>query len=109
MCALCGVLGSADHWTDPVARPGVFSRNSDAAERRRERMRRVQSANRVLSFYGLKLRDWQGSAFVLSTVTGKTEIVDHLAHLWVAAEKLTGRACDPLDPALIAELEAKHD
>lgn len=109
MCALCGVLGNADHWTDAIARPGVFSRNSDAAERRRERMQRVQCANRVLKFYGLKLSDWQGSAFLLSTATGKTEIVDHLAHLWIKAERLTGRLCDPLDPALIARLEAAHD
>jgi hypothetical protein len=109
MCALCGVLGGSDHWTDPVARPGVFSRNSDAAERRRERMRRVQSANRVLKLFGLRLKDWQGSAFLLSTATGKTEIVDHLAHLWIKAERLTGRHCDPLDPALIASLEAARD
>jgi hypothetical protein len=109
MCALCGVLGNADHWTDAIARPGVFSRNSDAAERRRERMRRVQGANRVLKFYGLKLSDWQGSAFLLSTATGKTEMVDHLAHLWIKAEKLTGRLCDPLDPALIERLEAARD
>ncbi len=106
MCALCGVLGSADHWTDPIARPGVFSRNWDAAERRRERMRRVQCANRLLRLYGLKLSDWQGSAFLLSTATGRTEIVDHLAHLWIKAEALTGRLCDPLDPVLITRLEA---
>jgi hypothetical protein len=109
MCALCGVLGNADHWTDAIARPGVFSRNADAAERRRERMRRVQCANRVLKLYGLKLSDWQGSAFLLSTATGKTEMVDHLAHLWIKAEKLTGRLCDPLDPALIERLEAARD
>jgi len=108
MCALCGVLGGPDHWTDAVARPGVFSRYSDAAERRRERMRRVRCANGLLKFYGLKLNDWQGSAFLLSTATGKTEIVDHLAHLWIKAEKLTGRVCDPLDPALIARLETSH-
>jgi hypothetical protein len=43
---------------------------------------------------------------VLSTLTGKTEIVDNLTHLWSAAEKLTGRPCDPLDPQLIERLEA---
>ena len=41
MCALCGVLGGPEHWTDAVARPGVFTRNTDAAARRRERMNRV--------------------------------------------------------------------
>jgi hypothetical protein len=44
--------------------------------------------------------DWQGSAFVLSTATGKTEIVDNLVHLWIAAERLLGQPCDPLDGAV---------
>src|ERR1700730_18491930 len=83
MCALCGVLGGPEHWTDAVARSGVFTRNTDAPDRPRERMNRVAAANRVLSHYRMNLVDWQSSAFVLSTATGKTEIVDNLAHLWM--------------------------
>jgi hypothetical protein len=105
MCALCGVLGGAEHWTDAVARPSVFTRNTDAASRRRERLNRVAAANRVLRHYRMSLADWQGSAFVLSGATGKTEIVDNLAHLWTAAERLLGRPCDPLDEELIAVME----
>jgi hypothetical protein len=105
MCALCGVLGGIEHWTDAVARPGVFTRNTDAASRRRERLNRVAAANRVLKHYRMNLDDWQGSAFVLSTATGKTEIVDNLAHLWMAAERLLGRPCDPLDEELVALME----
>jgi hypothetical protein len=48
---------------------------------------------------------WQGTAFVLSTATGKSEIVDNLAHLWMAAERLLGRPCNPLDEELIALME----
>jgi hypothetical protein len=106
MCALCGVLGGDDHWTDAAARPGVFTRNVDARQRRRERVNRVACAQKVLGFYGLTLSDWQASSFILSTRTGKTEIVDNLTHLWAAAEKLTGRPCDPLDPRLLERLEA---
>ena len=105
MCALCGVLGGAEHWTTAVARPGVFTRNTDPASRRRERMKQVAATNRVLKHYGATIADWQGSAFVLSTATGKTEIVDNLVHLWIAAERLLGRPCDPLDAALIALME----
>ena len=108
MCALCGVLGGAEHWTNAVARPGVFTRNTDAASRQRDRLNRVAAANRVLKHYRMTLADWQGSAFVLSTATGKTEIVDNLTHLWAAAEKLIGRPCDPLDPALVRRLEAAN-
>jgi hypothetical protein len=105
MCALCGVLGGSEHWTDAVARPGIFTRNTDAAARRRERMQRVSAANRVLKHYRMTLADWQGTAFLLSTATGKTEMVDDLSHLWAAADRLLGRPCDPLDEALIARLE----
>ncbi len=106
MCALCGVLGSAAHWTDAAPRPGIFTRNLDAVERRRERTRRIAAAQRVLAFYGLTLSDWQGTQFVLSTATGKTELVDGLGHLWMTAERLIGRPCDPLDAGLIRRLEA---
>jgi hypothetical protein len=106
MCALCGVLGGAGHWTDAAARPGVYTRSGDALQRRRERAHRIACASRVLGFYGLTVSDWQASSYILSTATGKTEIVDNLGHLWATAEKLLGKPCDPLDPALIARLEA---
>ena len=109
MCALCGVLGGSDHWADAAARPGVFTRTADPLERRRERARRVKAANRILSHYGMAVSDWQGTAYVLSTATGKSEMVDSLSHLWSVAERLSGRACDPLDPALLARLGAVHD
>jgi hypothetical protein len=106
MCALCGVLGGSDHWTEAAARPGVFTRGADPLTRRRERARRVEIANRVLAHYGMSVADWQGSAFVLSTLTGKAEMVENLSHLWSVAERLGGRTCDPLDPALLARLGA---
>jgi len=106
MCSLCGVLGTNDHWTDAVARPGVYTRNAEGSDRRRERAKRVQVANRVLALFGLRLADWQGTSFILSTRTGKTAIIDDLGHLWPAAERLAGRPCDPLDPALIARMDA---
>jgi hypothetical protein len=108
VCALCGVLGGADHWTDAVVRPGVFTRTGDPLERRRERQRRVSLANRILAVYGMSLSDWRGTTFVLSTATGKSEIVENLTHLWSVAERLSGRVCDPLDPALLVRLDTGH-
>ncbi|UNK40823.1 hypothetical protein MNR02_22775 (plasmid) [Shinella sp. H4-D48] len=105
MCSLCGVIGGNEHWTDAVARPGVFTRNVERLDRRRERARRVSAANSVLSAFGMSLSDWQGSAFVLATRTGKSEMIEDLGHLWPAAERLSGRLCDPLDPQLIARME----
>jgi hypothetical protein len=104
MCALCGALGGSDHWADALARPGVFTRAGDPLNRRRERARRVAAANRILTFYGMSLSDWQSSTFVLATTTGKSDLVENLTHLWLVAETLSGLECDPLDPALLARL-----
>jgi hypothetical protein len=106
MCALCGSLGGDEHWTDAIAREGVFTRSGDPARRRRERARRVAVSNRVLKLYGLQLSDWQGASFVLASFTGKSEIVDDFGHLWIAAERILGHRCDPLDPQLLARLDA---
>jgi hypothetical protein len=107
MCALCGVLGGSDHWTDAAGRPGVYTRAADPLERRRERARRVGVVNRILAQFAMTVSDWQGASFMLSTATGKTEMVDNLSHLWSVAERLSGRACDPLDPTLIGRLEGR--
>lgn len=108
MCGLCGVLGGPKHWTDAVARPGIFTRNTDEIQRRRERRNRVTQADRVLRHYGMRLEDWQGSSFILSNRTGGSELVDNLAHMWAATERLAGRPCDPLDLGLIEALEASR-
>lgn len=98
MCALCGVLGGKDHWTEPLRREGVYIRFSDPAARRRERMRRIAEANIIVALFGLTLSDWQADSYVLATRTGKSELVADLAALWPTAEKLAGRRLDPLDP-----------
>ncbi|MFT3688537.1 hypothetical protein [Paenirhodobacter sp.] len=105
MCSLCGILGCDDHWSNPVARPGVFSRNTDGPSRRAEAARRLAAANRVLSFRRLKLSDWQGRSYVLAGPTGASTVFDALSHLWPEAEALAPRGFDPLDPDLIAWME----
>ena len=106
MCSLCGVLGGNEHWADAVARPGIYTRNVERIDRRRERANRVRAANRILAAYALSLSDWQGSSYVIASRTGKSEVIEDLGHLWPAAERLSGRLCDPLDPDLIARIEA---
>jgi hypothetical protein len=101
MCALCGVLGGEGDWTDAsgLAIPAA------PATRRAQRHQRVRLANSVLRQFGLVLADWQGAKYQLSSRTGRTELVDNLAQVWQAAERILGRACDPLDPLLIAGIE----
>jgi hypothetical protein len=108
MCSLCGVLGGNEHWADASAREGVYTRNADPMARRRKRAARVRVVNRVLALYGMRVSDWQGVSFLLSTLTGKSEIVEDLGHLWPAAERLSGRLCDPLAPELLMRIEADN-
>lgn len=109
MCSLCGILGADEHWTAATARPGVFTRNVERVERRRDRAERVAAANTILAAFALTLSDWQGASYVVAGRTGKSEVIDDLGHLWSAAERLIGRPCDPLDPDLITRIEvARH-
>jgi hypothetical protein len=96
MCGLCGILANADHWTDAPAAP-VHSTPSQL------RQLRTRVANRVLAFYGLKLRDTAG-ALVVQSATGQTALIPHLGALWPAADKISRRALDPLDPQLVEAL-----
>jgi hypothetical protein len=105
MCALCGVLGGKDHWTEPLKRDGVYVRFSDPAHRRRERALRIGEANAILGLFGLSLDDWHANSYVLRTRTGKSELVADLAALWPAAEKLAGSGLDPLAEDVLGRRE----
>jgi hypothetical protein len=50
------------------------------------------------------VKDWSGSSYLLTGRTGRTAIVDTIADLWPAAERLAGRAIDPLDEHYLATL-----
>lgn len=95
MCALCGVILD-EHWSeqDVTGQDG----------RRRARVFRVKIANKVLDHFGLRLDDWGGRVYVLRDRKGRSVVVDNLGVLWVEAERLTGRALDPLDPELVHAL-----
>src|SRR5689334_5373126 len=84
MCGLCGVLGNGGDWTETPA----LRASSVVATRRGQRLERVRVVNIALAQFGLALADWQGSTYQLSNRTGRTEIVDSLAQVWQAAERI---------------------
>ena len=65
MCSLCGVLGGRGHWTESDSTPAAFAGQTGTTTRRAERQRRTRLANAVLGHYGLRLSDWNGSAYLL--------------------------------------------
>jgi hypothetical protein len=97
-------LGGPEHWA--VAVP---DREGSAAgrTRRAERLAHARVANGVLRLFSLHLDDWQGSAFVLTSATGKREVVDSLPAVWQAAAAMLGRPIDPLERDLIDRLTSK--
>ena len=99
MCGLCGVLCGDNHW---------IAGEESALPRRQQRYTVVRLANEVLWHYSLRLSDFQGSAYVLSTLTGRQEVLDDIGAVWMTAQTISRRPLDPLDPALLDALEAGH-
>jgi hypothetical protein len=104
MCALCGVFGGKSHWSDSASAPAVFAARTEPQTRLRERQTRTRLLNAALKHHGVVVKDWSGNAYLLSGRTGRTAIVDTIAEIWSAAERLSGRACDPLDESYLRML-----
>jgi hypothetical protein len=103
MCGACAVLNNAPDWADRVGNPeGIgHSRNLTRAA---ERQRRVALVNLLLRPSRMKLFDL-GYNFSLQASTGRVEIVEGLAHIWAAADRLNTEPVDPLDLDQLEALE----
>jgi hypothetical protein len=86
---MCGLLGGGRHWSNTVAA-------GEGASARQQRYVQVAHANRVLEGFRLKLVDFHGQSFVLSSPTGAQVIVEDFMQVWKAAEGMLGRPLDPL-------------
>ena len=104
MCSLCGILGGRGHWTESASSPEVFAERTEVHTAGRERQQRTRILNVVLGHYGLSVSDWTAGKSVLRSATGRTALVDNVGELWPAAERLTSRPLDPLDPGLLTAL-----
>jgi hypothetical protein len=104
MCALCGVLGGKGHWTDSANAPAAFTGRTEPQTRLRERQARTRLLNAVLKHHGVVVKDWSGNAYLLTGLTGRTAIVETIGEIWPAAERLSGRLCDPLDERCLGAL-----
>ena len=69
-----------------------------------ERQRRIALVNMMLRPYRLQLSD-TGSSLALRGPTGRTELVETLAHVWTAADRVSSSVIDPLDDHLLEQLE----
>lgn len=105
MCSLCAALGGSRYWTDAAGNT-AFSHDGRKVTLRAERMRRVAFLDLILGHYGLSVRDWGGNSYVLMDRRGRRENVYNLAGIWTLVDEMSAADCDPLDPELLARLQA---
>lgn len=103
MCGACAVLGNAPDWVDRVGNPEGIGHGENLT-RVAERQRRVGLVNLLLRPSRMRLFDL-GNKLCLQAPTGRVEIVEGLAHVWVAADRLSLPIVDPLDLEQLEALE----
>jgi hypothetical protein len=100
MCVLCYELAAEDHWSDGSPPDGGSSVTARAA-----RYRRTRLLARVLAPYGLTVSDpGTGPHRVIADRKGAGEVAAGLPATWQAADRLSSRPVDVLDPALLDAL-----
>ena len=108
MCSLCGILGGRGHWADSTTSPDVFAARSQQQTPTGERQQRVRILNRVLAPYALRVSHFSAGQLLLRSATGRSQLVSNLSELWLAVERLSGQALDPLDPTLLDALATER-
>jgi len=104
VCGLCGMLGIV-HWTETSAHSDVFTGNRRRTIRA-ERNHRAAIVNAALAPYRMKVSDFQATSYILSSATGRREIVDDIQAVWWAVDRLRGMPADPLSPDWLDALDA---
>jgi hypothetical protein len=102
MCGACGAISGGPDWIDRVGNPEGISHQPELT-RAAERQRRIAIVNLVLRPYRLQLSD-TGASLALRGPTGRTELVESLAHVWTAADRISSAVIDPLDERLLETL-----
>ncbi|WP_136660535.1 hypothetical protein [Nitratireductor sp. XY-223] len=102
MCGLCGLLGIV-HWAEISAHRQAFGGDGTPTPRS-ERIERTRLVNAALRPRRMKVGDFQATSYVVSSPTGRQEVVDDLQAVWSAVERLSGRPIDPLDEGYLRDL-----
>ena len=99
MCVLCYELAPEDHWADR-GQTGDFGGAAGST-----RYRRTRLLPRVLAPYGLTISDpGAGPHRVVADRKGAGEMAAGLPAIWQAADRLSTRQIDVLDPELLDAL-----
>ncbi len=117
MCILCGELIMNVHWTDQPLHDIEYRNStrivagSNQRARMRSRLKRVNIANKILAYYGLNMKEFNGSRYVLYDKKGSSQIVYDLGGVWNIVFDMCHKKPDPLDPDFLhflSEEEVPH-
>jgi hypothetical protein len=100
MCEVCAIFGAGEHWSDFGRMRDERFPFDDIQHYRAERRRRIALLNTLLEPHGVTCEDWDGEALAVVDRIGRSKLAPTLNDVWPAVEALSGRAVDPLDPAL---------
>lgn len=104
MCVLCYELAPEDHWSDGMTMGGP------SCPPLRDRHRRLHVLTTVLAPYGLSVSDpGTGRHVTVADRKGAAEVAAGLPAVWAAADRLSSRPLDPLDPALLVALSGADE
>jgi hypothetical protein len=101
MCEVCAIFGAGEHWSDFGRLRDERFPFDDIQHYRNERKRRIRLINLVLAPVQVTCEDWDGEALMLFDRAGRAKLALTLNDVWPAAESLSGRAIDPLDPSFV--------
>ena len=98
MCEVCAIFGAGEHWSDFGRVRDERFPFDDIQHYRDERKRRIGLLNLLLTEVDVSCEDWDGEALMLFDKDGRSKLAPTLNDVWPAAEYLSGRLFDPLDP-----------
>lgn len=73
--------------------------------RKRSRDLRTKICNDLLHIYGINLKEWNNSRFLMTNKKERTEVLQDLGQIWQKSEDMIGKPIDPLDPLLLKKLK----
>lgn len=100
MCLICHDFSPGPDWVDGAATTGHHESQARASERR------ITLLNALLARYGLSVTELgPAGRMSLHDRKGRTEMLTGLPTVWRVAQEMSHRLMDPLDRALLWELE----
>lgn len=96
MCEVCAVFGISEHWVDSARIDEHLLAASNIQGHRSERTQRLALLNALAAPHDIRINDWDGEAYCVEDIQGRTRIASDLSTLWRTIEQMSAAVFDPL-------------